>query len=669
LGLYKEGGTLDLSIIIVNYNVKEFLQNLIHSISKSSPKISREIIIVDNASNDGSVEFIKEKFPEVNLIANNKNLGFSKANNIGMKLAKGKYILLLNPDTFVSEDTFEKMIEFFDSKPEVGLAGCKILNPDGTLQLACRRSFPGPWTSFCKVTGLSKLFSKTRLFAKYNLTYLNSDQTYEVDAISGSFMMFRKELYEKIGGLDENFFMYGEDLDFCYRTQKSGYKVYYVHSTQIVHYKGESTKRSSLDETKIFYNAMHLFVKKHLSGSFLVGIILQSAIAFRKLFAFLGKHKIALLAILLDFIFYDLTVAVSEKTYILFKRRWAGFPSFSLPIIYTVPALIHIMITWITGNYNRNKFTIFKNYGAIIISFFFVASLSFFFKEFAYSRGVIVLTYVSLFFSLTLWRICAKLILNLSSSKQNVQNRTLIVGINTHAITVANKLKLKHTDLHNVIGLISTTNKEVGRVIDGLKVLGGIEYINKVIMENRINEVIFSSFELSYSQIMTIVAKSHTDNIDFKLIGNNLDFLIGKTSISILDDTPLIEISYNISNPLIKFIKGVFDFLISLIVLIFIYPFIYLLVHLTGKQSEFQEFILKIPKVIIGEFSLVGPRENVNLNEIFLGKKGLTGLWFIEGSSEKDSEKLNIYYAKNQNIWLDIEILGKTLIKMWGPRK
>jgi GT2 family glycosyltransferase len=669
LGLYKEGGTLDLSIIIVNYNVKEFLQNLIHSISKSSPKISREIIIVDNASNDGSVEFIKEKFPEVNLIANNKNLGFSKANNIGMKLAKGKYILLLNPDTFVSEDTFEKMIEFFDSKPEVGLAGCKILNPDGTLQLACRRSFPGPWTSFCKVTGLSKLFSKTRLFAKYNLTYLDSDQTYEVDAISGSFMMFRKELYEKIGGLDENFFMYGEDLDFCYRTQKSGYKVYYVHSTQIVHYKGESTKRSSLDETKIFYNAMHLFVKKHLSGSFLVGIILQSAIAFRKLFAFLGKHKIALLAILLDFIFYDLTVAVSEKTYILFKRRWAGFPSFSLPIIYTIPALIHIMITWITGNYNRNKFTIFKNYGAIIISFFFVASLSFFFKEFAYSRGVIVLTYVSLFFSLTLWRICAKLILNLSSSKQNVQNRTLIVGINTQAITVANKLKLKHTDLHNIIGLISTTNIEVGRVIDGLKVLGGIEYINKVIMENRINEVIFSSFELSYSQIMTIVAKSHTDNIDFKLIGNNLDFLIGKTSISILDDTPLIEISYNISNPLIKFIKGVFDFLISLIVLIFIYPFIYLLVHLTGRQSEFQEFILKIPKVIIGEFSLVGPRENVNLNEIFLGKKGLTGLWFIESSGENDSEKLNIYYAKNQNIWLDIEILGKTLIKMWGPRK
>jgi O-antigen biosynthesis protein len=661
---------LDLSIIIVNYNVKEFLQNLLHSISKSSNKINREIIIVDNASNDGSVEFISEKFPEVNLIANTKNLGFSTANNIGMKQAKGKYILLLNPDTLVSEDTFEKMICFFEENPQVGLAGCRILNPDGTLQLACRRSFPGPWTSFCKVTGLSNLFPKSRLFAQYNLTYLDSDQTYEVDAISGSFMMFRKDVYEKIGGLDEKFFMYGEDLDFCYRAQKSGYKVFYVHSTQIIHYKGESTKKSGLDETKIFYNAMHLFVKKHLSGSFLVGVILQTAIIFRKLFAFLGKRKFTLLNIILDFVFYDLTLMGSEKVYILFKSRWAGFPSFSLPIVYTVPAVIHIVITGLTGNYKRNEFTILKNFGAIIISFFFVASLSFFFKDFAYSRGVIVLTYFTLFISLTFWRICAKLFFNLGLNKNvALQRRTLVVGINKHTAAIANKLKLKHTDLHNVIGLISITNKEVGEEIDGLKVLGSTENINKVIKDKKINEVIFSSLELSYNQIMAIVSKSQNANIDFKLLGNNLDFLVGKTSVSILDDTPIIELNYNISSPLIKVIKRLFDLSLSLSVLFFIYPFIYLIVHISGKQNEFREFILKIPKVFIGEFSFVGPGENINLNELYLGKKGLTGLWYIEGSEGNDSEKLNIYYAKNQNIWLDIEILGKTIIKMWGTRK
>jgi hypothetical protein len=244
-----------------------------------------------------------------------------------------------------------------------------------------------------------------------------------------------------------------------------------------------------------------------------------------------------------------------------------------------------------------------------------------------------------------------------------------VVGINKHTVAIADKLKLKHTDLHNVIGLISITNKEIGEELDGFKVLGSIENINKVIKDKKINEVIFSSLELSYNLIMTIVSKSQNDSIDFKLIGNNLDFLVGKTSVSILDDTPIIELNYNISSPLIKLIKRVFDISISLSVLFFIYPFIYLIVHISKKQNEFQEFILKIPKVFIGEFSFVGPFENINLNELYLGKKGLTGLWYIESSEGKDSDKLNIYYAKNQNIWLDIEILGKTLSKMWGTRK
>ena len=661
---------MDLSIIIVNYNVKEFLQNLLHSISKSSIKINHEIIIIDNASNDGSVEFIREKFPEVALIASKTNLGFSKANNIGMRQSSGKYILLLNPDTLVSEDTFEKMIRFFEENPLVGLAGCKILNPDGTLQLACRRSFPGPWTSFCKVTGLSNLFPKSRIFARYNLTYLDPNETYEVDAVSGSFMIFRKDVYEKIGGLDEKFFMYGEDLDFCYRVQKSGYKVFYVPSTQIIHYKGESTKRSGLDETKIFYSAMHLFVKKHLSGSIFVGIILQSAIIFRKLFAFLGKWKLVLMAIILDFLFFDLTLWGCEKAYVLFKSRWAGFPHISIPIVYSFPAFIHIVITGLTGNYKRYEFTILKNYSAIIMSFFFVASLSFFFKDFAYSRGVIVLTYFTLFFSLTLWRIGAKIFLNLGFNRNGgLQRRTLVVGVNKHTAEIANKLKLKYTDLHNVIGLISNTNKEVGKKIDGLIVLGSTENINKVIRDNKINEVILSSLELSYNEIMTIVSKSQNNSIDFKLIGNNLDFLVGKSSVSILDDTPIVELNYNISNPIINLFKRVFDLILTLPVLFFIYPFIYLGVHIYKRQNEFQEFILKIPNVFIGEFSFVGPKENKNFNELYLGKKGITGLWYIEGSEGNDSEKLNIYYAKNQNVWLDIEILGKTLIKMWGTRK
>ena len=260
---------MDLSIIIVNYNVKEFLQNLIHSIVKASHNLTKEIIVVDNASEDGSTELLKQKFPAIKLIENKSNLGFGKANNQALKIAKGNFILLINPDSVVSEDTFEHLINFFKDNPDAGLLGCKILNPDGTLQLACRRSFPGPWTSFCKVTGLSNIFPKSKLFARYNLTYLDENQTYEVDAISGSFMMMRREVYEKVGGFDEQFFMYGEDLDFCYRIKESGFKIYYVHSANIIHYKGESTKRSNIDETKLFYDAMNVFVKKHFSSSYL----------------------------------------------------------------------------------------------------------------------------------------------------------------------------------------------------------------------------------------------------------------------------------------------------------------------------------------------------------------------------------------------------------------
>jgi hypothetical protein len=657
---------LDLSIIIVNYNVKEFLQNLLHSITKSASNIQYEIIIVDNASDDGSVEFIKEKFPDVKLIANKKNLGFSKANNLGLKIALGKYILLLNPDTLLREDTLQKMIDFFESTSDAGLAGCKILNPDGSLQLACRRSFPGPWTSFCKVTGLSSIFPKSKIFARYNLTYLDENQTYEVDAISGSFMMMRKEVYEKVGGFDEEFFMYGEDLDLCYRIQKAGYKVYYVHDTQIIHYKGESTKRSSFDETKVFYDAMNLFVKKHLSGSFLVEIILHLAISFRKFFAFIGRRKLILLSILLDFVFFDISLFIANILYGKFTH-WRGFPYYSFPIIFTIPALIHIAVASISGIYKRDVLPVLKNFLAIIISFFILSAITFFFKQYAYSRAAVLITYVILFLILTFWRVILKVAFKIGlKADELIQKKTLIVGINAPSLKIANKLKLIHSDVRLISGFIGPTNKEVGTVIDGIEIIGTIDNIRKVIKERKINEVILSAEELSYHQMMAIVADCQNENVEFKLIGNNLDFLVGKTSVSILEDMPLIEISYNISKPLSRFLKRLFDIVLAVVVLFFIYPFIYLISKLSKKQTEFKKFILNVPSIFSGRFTFVGPKAIQNSNNLFLGKKGLTGLWYIEGNEGTNNENLDIFYAKNQNIWLDLEILGKTLNKMWG---
>jgi len=643
-----------LSIIIVNYNVKEFLQNLLHSIEKAALNISHEIIIVDNASDDGSVELIRNKFPSVKLIANTENLGFGKANNQALEIADGKYLLLINPDTIVSEDT--------------GLAGCKILNPDGTLQLACRRSFPGPWTSFCKVTGLSNLFPRGKLFARYNLTYLDEDQTYEVDAISGSFMMMKKETYDKVGGFDEEFFMYGEDLDLCYRIQQEGFKVYYVHTTQIIHYKGESTKRSRLDETKVFYDAMHLFVKKHFSSSFLVEAILRSAIVARKVLAFLGKRKLAILSALIDFLLFDLCLFFAERIYMSYSA-WLGFEAGHYIVIYSIPAIIHVIIAALSGVYRRDSLSVLRNFIAVIVSFIILTSITFFFKQFAYSRAVVLIAYLLLMTLTSLWRIVLKLFFRVGVQIDDVsKSRTLVVGINGHAIHVAEKLKFKRTDYHSVVGLVGKYHDDIGKKINSFEVIGSIENIRKVIIKHKISEVIFSSEELNYSEMMAVVTDCQNESVEFKISGTELNFIVGKASVSMLDDIPLIEVHYNISSPSLKLIKRLFDITLGLFVLIFIYPFIYFISKLAKKKTDFRSFILNVPSVVIGTKSFVGPKKIKPDKIYYMGREGLTGFWYIENIFDVEAEKLDFYYAKNQNIWLDLEILGRTLNKMWSKR-
>ncbi len=657
----------ELSIIIVNYNVKEFLKNLIDSINKASQNLNVEIIVIDNASDDGSVEMIKEKFNQIILIENKTNVGFGKANNQGLRIAKGKYILLLNPDTLVAEDTFTKMIEFFESHSESGMAGCKILNPDGTLQLACRRSFPGPWTAFTKVTGLSTLFPKSKLLARYNLTYLDENQTYEVDAISGSFMMMRKEVYDNVGGFDEQFFMYGEDLDLCYRIQKAGYKIYYVHTTQIIHYKGESTKRSSLDETKIFYQAMHLFVKKHLSSSFIVEMILRFAIAVRTFFAFVGKSKLVIIGVVFDFIFFNLCLYFAEHLYMNLKPDWAGFSTEALPIIYSVPALIHIIVSAFVGSYRLNNLSILKVLFSLMLSFPILTSLTFFFKQFAFSRAVVIILYVFGFFALSLWRILVKSAFkNLFRSGFEKQKRTLIVGTDSSTQQLANKLKQKKTEIRNIIGIIGNSYKQVGEKINSFEVLGTEQNINKIIRDFKIDEVIFSSTALSYHRMMQIVSSLKKENVEFLVVGNDQDFIVGKTAVSIVEDIPLFEVKFNISDLKMQIIKSSFDFMVAFLSLIFVYPFIFFKYKISKKKSDFVEFILNVPKVLIGKCSFVGPKSDLNEQNIFLGKKGLTGFWYFEQGDSEYQKKLDFYYAKNQNIWMDIEILTKSFKKMFN---
>jgi GT2 family glycosyltransferase len=241
-----------------------------------------EIIVVDNNSTDGSFEFFKNTFPCVNFIWNKTNVGFAKANNQALKIAKGDYILFLNPDTIVPEDCFEKCISFISSQKNNIALGVKMIDGSGNFLKESKRGFPTPLTSFYKLFGLSKLFPRSKIFSTYHLGYLNENENHEVDVLAGAFMMIPKKILDTIGGFDEDFFMYGEDIDLCYRIQKAGFKNYYFAETCILHFKGESSKKGSLNYVKTFYTAMSVFVKKHYrKGAGLLSFFIHVAIIIR----------------------------------------------------------------------------------------------------------------------------------------------------------------------------------------------------------------------------------------------------------------------------------------------------------------------------------------------------------------------------------------------------
>ncbi|MGG1555750.1 glycosyltransferase family 2 protein [Paenibacillus ferrarius] len=254
---------MDLSIIIVNYRTRELTLECIASVYASLTAYTYEIILVDNASNDGMIAAANERFPQVITIDNAENVGFSRANNQGIRIAQGRYVLLLNSDTIVQPDTLEVMLRFMDEHPEVGASGCKIVLPDGTLDKACKRGFPTPSASFYYAFGFSKLFPKVPRFNQYQLGYLSPDEEYPIDSLVGAFMLIRREAIAQVGMLDEAFFMYGEDIDWCYRIKEAGWVNYYYPCTHIVHYKGASSRRKPYKIIYEFHRAMILFHNKH----------------------------------------------------------------------------------------------------------------------------------------------------------------------------------------------------------------------------------------------------------------------------------------------------------------------------------------------------------------------------------------------------------------------
>ncbi|MGB9771431.1 MAG: glycosyltransferase [Candidatus Kapaibacteriota bacterium] len=634
--------SVDLSIIIVNYNVKDYLSQCLNSIFASITNFTIEVIVVDNNSTDGSVEFIKNNYPSVILLASSKNLGFGVANNKAFEIAKGRYLLLLNPDTVLQEDTLQAMYDFMEQKKDVGISGCKVLNPNGTLQLACRRGIPTPWVAFTKLFGLQSLFPKSKLFGQYNLTYLPPDDFAYVDAISGSFMFVRREVYEQLGGFDPNFFMYGEDLDFCLRAKQNNWKIAYFPKTSIIHYKGQSTKRGYFDNTYHFFKSMEIFTRKHFGKSKLFLAFIKIGILLRQLLEKISKYKSEIVFVVLDLLFANLSLFVAS--WIRFGNMFS-FPDYAYPTVFIVLSLVVFLSMVSTGEYFEFRHSIWTTSFALLISFFVLSSLTYFFKEFAFSRGVLLLT-----IGLTLvFTNLSRIILNLKK-QIDTPRRIAFFGYNRNTEAIIESLEKTNSTNIELVGIfLLDENVEIPTRIS---ILGNIDKFLEAIELKRINEIIVTDERISRIQMLELLQKAEGKKIKIYYAQGYEDMVASEFIASLTKEENLLDF-YKLSKFRYRFYKRVFDLVLLVFLLTIGIPFLFLFFD---KSKRKMKYLLNI---LTGKMTFVGLdkefRQIYSKEPIVTISDANRGIIF----SKRMKEKLNNFYLQNYSPLLDLEILFK----------
>ena len=505
-----------------------FLEQTLLSVRKAVQHLDAEVWVVDNNSVDGSVEMVREKFPEVKLIANKVNTGFSKANNQAIRESNAEYVLLLNPDTVVEEDTFVKVCRFMDEHPEAGGLGVKMLDGKGEFLPESKRGLPTPWVAFYKIFGLSKLFPKSKRFGRYHLGFLDNDKIHEVDVLSGAFMLMRKATLDKVGLLDEDYFMYGEDIDLSYRITQGGYKNYYFPETRIIHYKGESTKRTSVNYVFVFYRAMIIFAKKHFSSgnagvfSFLINV----AIYLRAGAAIAMRFFKAALPVLLDAVIIFIGMFFL-KEYWEENHKWVptDYPPQFMLVAVPVYILIWLGSAYFNGAYDK-PFKTSRAVRGIFIGTVLIAAISNFFDAYRFSKALIVLGGA--------WAIAAvvgrRLLVHFLKYKnlqmgEVQQKRIAIVGSQAESRRVIALLKEAHVDA-SMLGFIS--NDAAERTAGDY--LGELRQLNEIIQIYGVNELIFCGKDLSTNQIISLMAQIENKEIEFKILPEASEYIIGSSS-------------------------------------------------------------------------------------------------------------------------------------------
>ncbi len=493
---------MTLSVIIVNYNVKYFLEQCLHAALKAAEEVETEIIVVDNHSTDESLPYLVPKFPQVKFIRNSANSGFGKACNRGLAEAKGDYILFLNPDTIVAEDSFLKCIHFFKTHPDCGALGVKMIDGSGAFLKESKRAFPSPLTSLFKLFGLSQVFPGSPLFSRYHLGHLDKEQNHEVDVLAGAYLMVRRDVLQEVGSFDEAFFMYGEDVDLSYRIQKAGYKNYYLADTTIIHFKGESTKRGSLNHVRMFYYAMSVFVKKHYGGvkaGFFIFSI-QLAIWVRALIAALTKAVSYTGIPAIDAIFILLSFWLAKEAWAGFVRTEIVYPDKLLLFSFPAFTLIYLTAAYYTGLYDRYYKMAKLARSTLVATVTLLALYALLPESLRFSRAIVVLGVFTAFLLIALQRyLLVKAGLLLQPPDASGKPHILIAAAKEEYRGVEHFLQKKGFG-ERIIGRVGISGSSEN-------VITHIDNLHTVAKTLQAKELIFCAGTLSYKRIIELTAR------------------------------------------------------------------------------------------------------------------------------------------------------------------
>jgi GT2 family glycosyltransferase len=640
-----------LSVVIVNYNVKYFLEQCLHSVFKAGALMPVDVYVVDNNSVDGSVELIHEKFEDVILISNKVNTGFAKANNQAMRVIKTPYVLLLNPDTLVEEDTFLKCIDFMDSHADAGGLGVYMIDGKGNFLPESKRGLPTPWVAFYKIFGLSALFPKSKKFGRYHLGYLDKNKTHTVDVLSGAFMLMRMKTLDKVGLLDEDFFMYGEDIDLSYRITKGGFKNYYFPDTKIIHYKGESTKKSSVNYVLVFYKAMVIFAQKHFSNQHakVVSILIHAAVYLRA--------GLALFTRLCKQIFAPVTdAALIYSGFILIKYYWENnYKVFHYPPIYDYIFIPGYVCVWLGGIYLSGGYDkplqLKKIIRGLLSATVFILVVYALLPEYLrFSRALILLgTAWAALATSSIRALLQTLGINIYGAERNQKKRIVIIGNVAEGQRVLDLLKQAESNF-NFVGFVSADNTNP-------HVLGNEQQLQEILTVYKIDEVIYCAKDVKANEIINSMLQHTQPDIEFKIAPEESSFIIGSNSINDNGSLYLVQLNAiqtvtNKRNKRLLDITLCFCFVITL-------PLLLCLI------DDFKSFLKNLYNVFIGNYTWV----NFAATDIEKSnyKPGvLTPSDAIKNYQANTATlaRLNMLYARDYHVYDDLNIVLKNIKKL-----